>query len=136
MPSPESPRPTGTSADFVRRSVPEARRPHFTGRGLAVLVLAILVAVWLRQSTGPTPGPTMKVVPEQALDVVDLPIEFVRPAVVPEKPPLIPPGLPVEERQRRLEALVHERAEPVPEPGPHMDAVPLPESYPEIGASP
>lgn len=102
--------------EFRRRSVPEVARPYVSLRGVFVLILAVLIAMWLRQNTGPTPAPTMRVVPVEEARAVDLPSDYVLPVEVPEAPPQIPADLPEAERQRRLEEVLRQPEIAVPVP--------------------
>lgn len=143
MPQPphgdEGPRPPPAlrRADgFTRHVVPRERPPLFGLRAVIVLVFAVLLAVWLQRAAAPPERPTMTRVSEPELRVVELPEAFVRPTLAPTPPPpLVPPGLSPEERDRRLEGATRQPsieypvAPPLPgaeEPVPYMTDGPGP----------
>lgn len=88
--------------DFRRIVVPESARPLITPLVLLVLVLVALVAVWLRQTVQPDRRPTMRVVQEAPLRVVDIPPGFVSPRAVPPPAPVVPVGATPEQWERAL----------------------------------
>ncbi len=106
--------------EFRRLAVPEVVRPYVGFRGLIVLVLAVVVALWLRQNIAEERGATMQVVPEQALRVVDLPLAV--PVITPAPSPIpnITGELTEDERQRRLDAQAAQPAPDVPGAAPDL----------------